>query len=79
MIEERMAACERRLEAQYSLLYKLAVFRGLTTGDELEMLFNTLATGLQTRLLQTVQLPEVSRLIEVQLAEIGKLRRDLEV
>jgi hypothetical protein len=83
MIEERLTACEARLDAQFSLLmalYQLAQIKGLVTPAELEMAFNAISTRLQRALLDTPDLPEDRRRnIDAHLAEIGKLRHHLEV
>lgn len=83
MIEERLAAAEARIAAQFSLmmaLYQLAQVKGLVTPAELEVTFNRISTRLQRALLEPADLPDAERRnIDAHLAEIGRLRHHLEL
>jgi hypothetical protein len=80
---EQLALLEARVGAQFSLLmaaYKVMLRKGLITEAELEVTFNSIATGLQRAVLESDDLPPEKRLdIDAHLAEIGRLRHHLEV
>jgi hypothetical protein len=81
--EERLALCEARVGALFSLLmaaYKVMLRKGLVADAELAETFNQISATLQRGALQAAELTDRQRLdIESHLAEIGRLRHHLAV